>query len=265
MRGIVIVGAVLLAIGTAVSAQSPGSIESELKYAREYMEAGKWDYAMWRYEAILQRDPDNAEARAGYARAKAAHEGGDSKAVAREQLVPQPRNDAGQAAQTLKVGDRVEFDRFSDGTWGRFGRITKVNSGANPPCPSYFVEEEGGGITLSYVCTRVRPAGGAAAPAPDQRAGAKGAPPVGSYFCTYGLNRGQVLGPGRNFRLLPGGAYAADDGARGTYRYDAASGKIIFKGGFFGRMAATGEYKGGRSQQIDIDTPGGLVTFCSKQ
>ena len=249
-----------MAAGMPVSAQSPGSIESELKYAREYLDAGKWDYAMWRYEAVLQRDPTNAEARAGYARAKAAHEGKQAGPTAPIDQ-PQPAPDA--AAAALKIGDRVEFDRFSDGTWGRFGRITKVNTAANPGCPSYFVEEEGG-ITLSYVCARVRSAAGAGG-SPGGKDAAKSAPPVGSYFCTYGLDRGQVLGPGRNFQLLRGGRYAADDGVKGTYRYDAASGRIRFSGGFFGRMNAYGEFKGGRSSQIDINPAGGLVSFCSRQ
>ena len=247
--------------GMPAAAQSPGSIESELKYAREYLEAGKWDYAMWRYEAVLQRDPTNAEALAGHARAKAALEGkqsGPSGPVPRPSPEPQP-----DAAAALKIGDRVEFDRFSDGSWGRYGRITKVNTGANPGCPSYFVEEEDG-VTLSYVCARVRPAAGGGG-AQGGKGRAKSAPPIGSYFCTYGLNRGQVLGPGRNFQLLAGGRYAADDGVKGTYLYDAATGRIRFSGGFFGRMNAYGEFKGGRSSQIDINPAGGVVSFCSKQ
>ncbi len=63
--------AILLATSSLAIAQSPGSAESELIYAKEYMDAGKWDYAMWRYEGILRMDPDNAEAQEGYKKAKA--------------------------------------------------------------------------------------------------------------------------------------------------------------------------------------------------
>ena len=72
--GIKAAGLALLACGALASAQSPGSVESELKYAQEYMDAQKWDYAMWRYEGILLKDPDNAAAQAGYAQAKSALE-----------------------------------------------------------------------------------------------------------------------------------------------------------------------------------------------
>ena len=65
------VAAVLLVAAPMVLAQSPGSVESELKYAQEYLDAGKWDYAMWRYEGILRQDPENAEALQGYEVAKA--------------------------------------------------------------------------------------------------------------------------------------------------------------------------------------------------
>lgn len=65
--------AALLLATPLVLAQSPGSVESELIYAQEYLDAGKWDYAMWRYEAILRREPGNAEAKAGYERAKSGY------------------------------------------------------------------------------------------------------------------------------------------------------------------------------------------------
>ncbi|TFI56923.1 hypothetical protein E2493_17820 [Sphingomonas parva] len=84
-------GLVLLAFASVALAQSPGSVESELKYAQEYMDAQKWDYAMWRYEGILRRDPDNAEARAGYEKARAAHEAKKARQEAQAREFDRPR------------------------------------------------------------------------------------------------------------------------------------------------------------------------------
>lgn len=301
----------LVSASASIAAQAPGSVESDLRYAREYLEAGNWDYALWRYEEVLRRDPGNAEAKAGHARVRAALDarrgGAAPQAPAQAQApapapagrragcteikmpwhsvdpcaAPQPAPEPAPrqplpvappapaptappaAGGALKVGDYVEFDRFSDGNWGRFGRITRINGDPNSACPSYFVEETGG-VTISYVCSRVRLANRPPAPpAPPARPAA--GPPVGSYFCTYGVGRGQVLGPGRNFQILPGGQYAADDGERGTYSYSAATGRITFRGGFFGRMNAFGDFIGGRSSQIDINPAGGLLSYCSKQ
>lgn len=162
----------------------------------------------------------------------------------------------------------MEFDRFSDGSWGRFGTIVRLNGDPSSTCPSYFVQEAGGGLTLSYVCSRVRLA---TKNQPDAKPGARppqaaNTPPKpGHYFCHYGVNRPQLLGPGRNFWLRPGGQYAADDGDSGAYTYDEAAGKITFRGGFFGRMGAVGEYKSAQPNQIDIHPPNGLLSYCSLQ
>ena len=83
-------GVLLLALAGVAIAQSPGSPESELKYAQEYMDAGKWDYAMWRYEGILRSDPDNVEAQQGYAKAKAAYEAKKAKQEAQARAFDTP-------------------------------------------------------------------------------------------------------------------------------------------------------------------------------
>lgn len=87
----------LLATASVAMAQSPGSAESELIYAKEYMDAGKWDYAMWRYEAILRMDPDNEEAQAGYTKAKAAYEAKKAKQEAQARAFDSPARKAGGA------------------------------------------------------------------------------------------------------------------------------------------------------------------------
>lgn len=88
-----------------------------------------------------------------------------------------------------------------------------------------------------------------------------GEPPLGEYFCTYGLGRPPVLGSGRTFFLLPNGEYRADDGEAGGYVFDPATGKISFQGGYFERIGANGEYV----HQDQIDIAGDLVSFCSLQ
>ena len=64
-------GLALLTLASVAMAQSPGSIESHFKYAKEYMEARSWFYAKLEYESILRKDPGNAEATQGYNQAKA--------------------------------------------------------------------------------------------------------------------------------------------------------------------------------------------------
>ena len=111
--------AVLLASSSLAVAQSPGSVESELKYAQEYMEAGKWDYAMWRYEGILRMDPDNAEAQAGYAKSKAAYEAKkarqeqqarafDKPAPARGGYTPAPKLTGGKSGGRTTPGSKAK-------------------------------------------------------------------------------------------------------------------------------------------------------------
>jgi hypothetical protein len=183
--------------------------------------------------------------------------------------VAAPANRPAAPAQGhLQIGDNVEYDRFSNGVWGKFGTIDSFNGDPNGACPWYFVKDAVNGLILNYVCGRVRPATAAQVARFVKSSAPKVpayAPPLGSYFCTYGLNRGQVLGPGRDFRLMPGWRYAADDDEVGTYRYDAVRGEISFAGGFFGFMKATGEFKGGKLSQIDISPAGGVVSFCSLQ
>ena len=338
----------LMAAPTGSPAQSPGSIESELNYAREYLDAGKPDYAKWRYESVLRRDPNNAEARAGLAKAEAADAARKvRRAGCTEIKMPWATEDpcagkgpsGGAAAELSKVdevapqqqpsvvaaggadvqdevrqapaeGDieavfqgfeaSIEADpelRHAKGEMSQGNRSAaierlKAYTAARPDsAEAWFM------LALAYARTAQDEAGFAAlkravelkptfslmlnqpaaqeaqtdqAPAPAPKppsdtAATAGGPPVGSYFCTYGVNRGQVLGPGRNFQILPGGQYAADDGDRGTYSYDGGSRKITFRGGFFGRMNAYGDFIGGRLSQIDINPEGGLLTYCSLQ
>jgi hypothetical protein len=92
-------------------------------------------------------------------------------------------------------------------------------------------------------------------------------PPLGEYYCNYGggIGRGQVYGPARGLYLLEGGRYHAEDDEIGTYTYDPATGTIAFSGGFYDRIDATGEFKGGSHNEIDIAPEGGVYTFCSLQ
>lgn len=91
-------------------------------------------------------------------------------------------------------------------------------------------------------------------------------PPLGEYYCDYGgTGRGQVYGPGRGFYLLEGGRYHAEDDEIGTYTYDPATGTIAFSGGFFDRIDAIGEFKGGAYNEIDIAPEDGVYTLCSLQ
>ncbi len=100
---------------------------------------------------------------------------------------------------------------------------------------------------------------------PSVSAADQTAPPVGEYYCDYGLGRGQVFGPGRGFFLMPDGHYKALDEEVGTYSYDSATTTISFSGGFFGRMEAVGQFIGGSYNQIDIAPSDGVYTFCSLQ
>jgi hypothetical protein len=100
---------------------------------------------------------------------------------------------------------------------------------------------------------------------PPARPGAADVLPLGDWFCTYGFGRPPLLGPGREFKVLPGGRYAADDGEEGTYSQDPNTGRITFQGGFFGRMEAEGQITPGSTNQVDITPAGGLLSNCSLQ
>ena len=99
-----LIGLAMVAAASVAVAQSPGSVESELIYAREYMDSGKWDYAMWRYEAILRSDPDNAEAQAGYAKAKANYEAKKAKQEAQAKALSTPARGRVHGNRTVRKG-----------------------------------------------------------------------------------------------------------------------------------------------------------------
>jgi hypothetical protein len=99
------------------------------------------------------------------------------------------------------------------------------------------------------------------APPPAQAeaaAPASGAPPLGDYGCTHispigisGQWRTELKG---SFKLMPGNQYRYLDGGEvGRYTYDPATGKLHFKGGYFGNTDAVGEYiPRDKSAQINI-------------
>lgn len=117
----------LALICSSGAAQSPGSIESELNYAREYLDAGKWDYAMWGYEGVLRRDPENAEARDGYAKAKAEYEARKAAQAAQAKALaaPRPAAAASPAAprrqskpvKGSRLSGQAECDRLFGACW----------------------------------------------------------------------------------------------------------------------------------------------------
>lgn len=61
-RTVILSGAVALALPLLASAQAPGSIESDLNYAREYMEAGNPSAAATYFRQAVMKSPNHAEA-----------------------------------------------------------------------------------------------------------------------------------------------------------------------------------------------------------
>jgi tetratricopeptide (TPR) repeat protein len=132
--------AMLIASSSLATAQSPGSIEWQLKYAREYLDAGKWDQAKSGYEAVLERDPTNAEAQAGYAKAKEnsetkkAAEAAQAKAYDGQRgrsPTPAPGPQANRAGRSKPVDGRLTAKNVCDRT---FNACFVTSKNQNPFC-----------------------------------------------------------------------------------------------------------------------------------
>lgn len=119
---------------------------------------------------------------------------------------------------------------------GNWRPVTVIKVEADGPRDRRFTIKRADGTEWTFTAPgRVAPCGRAAGGLARDRA-VLPAPKLGVYSCNY---RGQVA-PVFDFALLSGSAYRDYDGARGTYRFDAAVRQLHF---------LSGPKKGTRAQQ----------------
>lgn len=80
----------------------------------------------------------------------------------------------------------------------------------------------------------------------------------GSYEC-WNFNRPQLM---LNFKLQDGGRYRDYENKGGSYTYDAASGKLAFKGGALDGQSTVYEISRGKPKASFRNAHGNEIAFC---
>jgi tetratricopeptide (TPR) repeat protein len=275
----------------SASAQGIGTVEYEIRYGREYLDARKYDMAIIYFENAVKKDPEHAEANylIGFSYFKLGKpEKGrtflekaarldsvykkDVEAFlaqidgAAEKEIETPRKRTSKDAQTgeelaeYEVGDTVEV--FYAGDWNP-GKIIGVEGrGASVRAEVEYVFQ-GEKRTAKFSYNALRHAAASNTKVVKTSKSASGLT-VGEYGCSSKIwSGGQwVFTPRGSFRLTANGKYTQTNGS-GSYKYNAEKEEITFTGGFFGNSGAKGKVIS--SSQIDIEFEESYWWTCALQ
>lgn len=211
--------------------QSPGSVESLLKYGREYFDAGKPDMAAMYFRQAASAFPRNAEAQFRLGQALLAMNKPEEARVAFDRaatLDPTLREPAAQLlAQAVQAAPP---------------RPLSPTPATRPPSPT---------------AEAPRPPAPQPPPAPARSGGGELA--FGDYVCTQasysmgGAGRWQRREePRGTLTLQPGGVYQFR-GSAGRYQYEPATGDIRWTAGYLAADTTSTRYRRNqRTTQVDI-------------
>jgi hypothetical protein len=148
-------------------------------------------------------------------------------------------------------------DPFGD--WQVEGRMTITDARQCKPNPSAGVSA----IPLASVAGSPAPQASAAATtktaaAPAQPPGKSGQPANGAYEC-WNFTSPRM---GLNFTLQGGGRYLDTENKSGSYSFDAASGKLAFKGGALDGQTPIYEAGKGKPKVSFRNAQGREIAFC---